>query len=82
MKKAQMISIEKFSKDKIVKVIDETFKEEIIIYAQSQRGDHIMEYSVSSSGTLIFEAVYVATPEQQKFFDGEPNLTSYLLRNG
>lgn len=81
MKRTQMTAIENFANDKVVKVIDEGFEGEIIIYAQVKRGDYIMEHSVSPIGTITYRKAYPPTPQQQKFFDGEPHLVAYLLRN-
>jgi hypothetical protein len=81
IKKAQINEITKFSTDKSVKIVDEGFEGELIIYTQIGRGDSILEYSVSPTGTKSLIATYTATLDQQKFFDGEPTLDSYLLRN-
>lgn len=81
MRKSQIAAIEKFANDKVVKVIDEGFEEEVIIYAQVKRGDSIIEYHVSPLGTIVLKKAYTASLTQQKFFDGEPHLAAYLLRN-
>jgi hypothetical protein len=84
MKKAQSNAIVKFSVGKTVKVIDITPEESVIVYAQSERGDHIMEYSISPTGTMTFEAAYTATPSQQKFFNESLDLEAFqkLYPNG
>lgn len=83
MRKAQFNAIEKFGRDKTVKVIDETFDTPpaIIIYAQEERGEPILEYTVSPSGTIDISTSYTCNKSQQDFFDRATLLKEYTLES-
>ena len=67
MRKAQITAITNLGIDKTIKIIDETTDNppEIFIYAQVNRGESILEYSVNASGTIGHIATYGWSKEQQ-----------------
>ena len=82
MRKAQETAIRDFGKTMETRVIDENFESppSVIIYVQFTKGETIIEYIVSPSGTTKPVASYICTMEQQDFFDQQPVLQQYLNR--
>jgi len=81
MNRSQIKEIQKYLIGNTVKVIDEGFEKQIIIWTKAENGC-ILEWIVPEKGDMTFFKAYSSTTQVQKEFNEAINLEQYLKIHG